>query len=491
MRKRFVSMFTAGIVSLCTCSVSMPSVMAEGAVYPENYKEYTELLESCPDLYRVDEDSVYFIDPRLPMSVVPTVSSHQSSDVEKNEYGFIFTPESDGTYVVSIAGLCEDHPTFSGVYSENDEPVLYDGHFHYFYPMLFSYTVNVVDGNIKVSKGLEFNGYSEDEVKKASEEAIELSLLNHVPIDCFDVTSESNFDRAYYSFVNGRLHEDDYITNIYHEFKATESIFCLNADLIAIPDIYPYPQRVELSNYDIAELLPDLYVSSDISTDDILSFFRVKALKDGDITVRLDGKSEYDLKIEDGLFAYDTPEEKTENILKVSVVDYETGELLRFTEDVVRNISFRTGRSVEYVLQDHTFAWGTQWEPESTWDYYAFNPYTIDIPDHTISMFGATEYEVTGIALGNGYYLPSDYLDVTENYDNNSADINIRLRKIVKGDVNEDGKFTVADAVRFQKWLLNPSDTTLNPWQAVDFCRDGKLDIFDFTLMKKELLEQS
>ena len=58
------------------------------------------------------------------------------------------------------------------------------------------------------------------------------------------------------------------------------------------------------------------------------------------------------------------------------------------------------------------------------------------------------------------------------------------------GDVNDDGEFNVLDIVTFQKWLLNVQNTELKNWKAADFCFDGKLDIFDLTRMKKELVKK-
>ncbi len=58
----------------------------------------------------------------------------------------------------------------------------------------------------------------------------------------------------------------------------------------------------------------------------------------------------------------------------------------------------------------------------------------------------------------------------------------------VRGDVNEDGAFSVTDIVMLQKWLLCADDIT--DWQAGDFCGDGRLDAFDLCIMKRELLQR-
>lgn len=61
----------------------------------------------------------------------------------------------------------------------------------------------------------------------------------------------------------------------------------------------------------------------------------------------------------------------------------------------------------------------------------------------------------------------------------------------IKGDVNQDGTFNVSDIVLLQKWLLAVPDTHLANWKSADFCADGKLDVFDLTLMKRELINST
>ena len=58
------------------------------------------------------------------------------------------------------------------------------------------------------------------------------------------------------------------------------------------------------------------------------------------------------------------------------------------------------------------------------------------------------------------------------------------------GDVNDDGEFDISDLITFQAWLLGNEHYTLDNWKAADFCNDGKLDVFDLTRMKKELINK-
>lgn len=57
----------------------------------------------------------------------------------------------------------------------------------------------------------------------------------------------------------------------------------------------------------------------------------------------------------------------------------------------------------------------------------------------------------------------------------------------IKGDVNADGKFNIADAVVMQKWLIQTPDAELADWTAGDIYEDKKIDVFDLCLIKKEL----
>ncbi|MCR4888673.1 MAG: cellulase family glycosylhydrolase [Ruminococcus sp.] len=59
------------------------------------------------------------------------------------------------------------------------------------------------------------------------------------------------------------------------------------------------------------------------------------------------------------------------------------------------------------------------------------------------------------------------------------------------GDVDLDGTFNIADAVTVQKWLLGDNTASMKKWENADFDNDGKIDVFDFCLMKKKLVEQS
>ncbi len=58
----------------------------------------------------------------------------------------------------------------------------------------------------------------------------------------------------------------------------------------------------------------------------------------------------------------------------------------------------------------------------------------------------------------------------------------------VRGDVNADGKFDVADLVMLQKYLVRSGD--IIDRKAGDLCGDNQLDVFDLIAMRQELLDK-
>lgn len=61
-------------------------------------------------------------------------------------------------------------------------------------------------------------------------------------------------------------------------------------------------------------------------------------------------------------------------------------------------------------------------------------------------------------------------------------------KKVVEGDVNDDGVRNIADAVMLQNYLVLNGNIT--DWQAGDLCNDSKLDVFDLVLLKKMIIEK-
>ena len=62
----------------------------------------------------------------------------------------------------------------------------------------------------------------------------------------------------------------------------------------------------------------------------------------------------------------------------------------------------------------------------------------------------------------------------------------------VKGDVNQDGQFNVADIVCMQRWLLADPSAQMSSagYTCSNFCIDNRMDVFDLCLAKRELIEK-
>lgn len=60
----------------------------------------------------------------------------------------------------------------------------------------------------------------------------------------------------------------------------------------------------------------------------------------------------------------------------------------------------------------------------------------------------------------------------------------------LKGDVNGDGSFNIADLVCMQRWLIADKRVILNCWENGDFYEDNSINVLDLILMKRALIQQ-
>ncbi len=284
--------------SLLTSTADAPSA------YPETFTEYTALREAYPELYRVDEDSVYFINPNIAITQLDLIiSSNQESSVDRNTYGCIFKPEEDGSYVVTVREYSEE------IISAGEN------HFHYFYPVLKNYVVDVTDGAINAELKGSKSWYSEEQINAevmAMNEAISAGEIQYIA--CYDVYAadpDEVMDGYYFSFVNGQLPDgtngyDSYITNVYGEY-GTDSYFCVNYFYSDVATTIPLDRVIALEQ-DISSLETIAWASSWCSgdlneaTDDYMEFSRIAAPENGDLTVIVDDQETYLLTVEDGIF---------------------------------------------------------------------------------------------------------------------------------------------------------------------------------------------
>lgn len=99
-------------------------------------------------------------------------------------------------------------------------------------------------------------------------------------------------------------------------------------------------------------------------------------------------------------------------------------------------------------------------------------------------MYGGKKYCVFGSSSGEDFIgsveIVRDFIEKRKTYLSE-----LWKPLLVRGDVNGDGLFNMADVVAMQKWLM--CSDSLNCKQAGDLCEDGVINIFDLCVMKSEI----
>ncbi len=179
--------------------------------------------------------------------------------------------------------------------------------------------------------------------------------------------------------------------------------------------------------------------------------------------------------------------------VRVTLVDYDTGEPIILKDDFKPSISTSIGVStpdgMAYTGPILMMETNPAIVDDNIANFFDADSFSFGLDSYSLPK----EYSLPDNAERVGYYsgtiLPENSMTVTR-YDNGSADVVFKLKFTPTGDVNDDGEFNVSDVVLLQKWLLAVPDTHLANWKAVDFCNDNKLNVFDLCLMKRELIER-
>ncbi len=264
--------------------------------------------------YIIEADNVMFTSDVDSTMFNLIVSSNEESSVFFMNNGCAFMPYEDGRFVVSTREY----------YEKNVECT--NGHFHYFYPVVTNYTVDVENGEISVQYMGEKSWYSEEEIN-AEREVLE---AREGAVSCYDVYAGEPDDvlnkNLYYTFVNGQLRGDEngydsYIMNVYKDY-GTDSYFCVNYESRDVQqDMYGNePQRVTALEMDISSLITHFFTSStcdgnlEMPSPDIKELSRIAAPMNSDepssvdggssfpLNVVVDGEKTYRLTVDEGIF---------------------------------------------------------------------------------------------------------------------------------------------------------------------------------------------
>lgn len=113
--------------------------------------------------------------------------------------------------------------------------------------------------------------------------------------------------------------------------------------------------------------------------------------------------------------------------------------------------------------------------------------YSVTIESDTVSLGRrALGYGYdNGYAVKRGFVLDTDGKTALQYAEENG----IPLRSDISGDVNADGVLSLTDVIMLQKFLLAAGDLTA--WENGDLCKDGVIDGFDLSAMKRRILENN
>ena len=265
MKKRISAVFSALALAF---SVPLP-VSAEEYTYPKMADDYFALVEEYPDYFRMQDNSVYFMAHSFLSNPALIVCSENQFTVQDVNYGYVFTPEESGRYIVTMEETTLDSVAHEDIVAEVQ------------YKRYYSYIVDA--GNDGTTVTCE-NVYHPEET---------IYTLN----SC--VT-----DGDFYAFVNCLLPNvetgnDRYFTTVF-ENGTVQSLFCLS---------YPYSKEtqsktVETSDKNVAGHSMTMRTASAFDADNMLTLYVVSARSDGEVTITANEKEEYELIVENGIFRY-------------------------------------------------------------------------------------------------------------------------------------------------------------------------------------------
>ncbi len=267
MKKRICAVLSALALAF---SVPLP-VSAEEYTYPKMADDYFALVEEYPDCFRMQDNSVYFMAHSFLSNPALIVCSENQFTVQDVNFGYVFTPEESGRYIVTMEETTLDSVAHEDIVAEVQ------------YKRYFSYIVDVKNGETTVT----------------------CENVYH-PAETVYTLDSCVSDGDFYAFVNGVLPNvetgnDRYFTTIYENNKVS-SLFCLS---------YPYSEEtrfhtISTSDKTVAGHSMSLSTKSAPDAGDKQMIYIASASSDGEVTLTANEQEEYELIVENGIFRYRT-----------------------------------------------------------------------------------------------------------------------------------------------------------------------------------------
>lgn len=160
--------------------------------YPTNFDEYRKAVENNPDMYMSDGKTVYFLNPSINSAEQKLiVNTNNKAEVSHETYGYVFTPDINGKYIISSE---EYHETTTDT---ADVDVIDE---HLYSRRVTNYIVTAENGEISVTKLGRYEGETRDS-------------------SYYDEKQYTLFKSTYNAFSGGNIREDNYFRYVCSEFK--------------------------------------------------------------------------------------------------------------------------------------------------------------------------------------------------------------------------------------------------------------------------------
>ena len=192
--------------------------------------------------------------------------------------------------------------------------------------------------------------------------------------------------------------------------------------------------------------------------------------------------------------------------ISMDIKSESTGDFFTFAagKDKEKYIFFRVAENL-FRFAATTDSWRDETELKYNIDGSQWHNYTLIISGADTKVFidgkevlhtTETHGQLADMGSGTLSYIGKSFYPDDSNF-KGSID-NIRIYKCalssyeisgketVKGDVNGDGTFSVADLVVTQQFILGHG--TLSEWKNGDLCKDNRIDMFDLCQMRKNLI---
>lgn len=118
---------------------------------------------------------------------------------------------------------------------------------------------------------------------------------------------------------------------------------------------------------------------------------------------------------------------------------------------------------------------------------------TIPDAEFTADLQALVDNETIKIDYSEFYATESGTCTIYLNYGHAWASFEVTVNDesvVPTGDANGDGDFTIADMVTVQRSIMGRKTAILSDCKAADLYEDGKIDVYDFILMRKNIVEK-